>query len=94
MILERRRREPPVEYVEDIAEVDRDHDTLDTPVEEAELEAAVAASAGRARCAHACGIYGYASARPRRCSIAEGTCKAQLHRAFARSARLESGVRT
>ncbi|MBV6416979.1 MAG: ECF RNA polymerase sigma factor SigE [Steroidobacteraceae bacterium] len=98
VILERRRRrEPPVEYVEDIAEVDRDHDTLDTPVEEAELEAAVASLPQGARdVLTLCGIYGYAHGEAAAMlGIAEGTCKAQLHRARSLvRARLESGVRT
>lgn len=97
VVLERRRRrELPVEYVEDAAEYDRDNDTLDTPVEEAELEATIASLPQGARdVLTLCGIYGYAHGEvAAMLGIAEGTCKAQLHRARALvRARLESGAR-
>lgn len=97
VILERRRRrEPPVEYVEDVGDYDRDNDTLDTPVEEAELEAVVASLPQGARdVLTLCGIYGYAHGEAATMlGIAEGTCKAQLHRARALvRARLDNGVK-
>ncbi len=59
--------------------------TLDTPVEEREIEAAVAALPDGARDALVlCGIYGYSHPEAARMlGLAEGTCKAQLHRARA-----------
>ena len=89
--------EPPVDYVEDAAEYERDNDALDTPVEEAELEAVIASLPQGARdVLTLCGIYGYGHGEAATMlGIAEGTCKAQLHRARALvRARLESGVRT
>ncbi|HEV7138394.1 MAG TPA: RNA polymerase sigma factor [Steroidobacteraceae bacterium] len=58
---------------------------LDTPVEEREIEAAVAALPDGARDALVlCGIYGYSHPEAARMlGLAEGTCKAQLHRARA-----------
>lgn len=86
VILERRRRrDVSLEFVEDAAEYDRDNDTLDTPVEEAELEAAIGSLPPGARdVLTLCGIYGYAHGEAAAMlGIAEGTCKAQLHRARA-----------
>lgn len=59
--------------------------TLDTPVEESELEAAIAGLPDGARDALVlCGIYGYSHVEAgRMLGVAEGTCKAQLHRARA-----------
>jgi RNA polymerase sigma-70 factor (ECF subfamily) len=59
--------------------------TLDTPVEEREIEAAVAALPDGARDALVlCGIYGYSHPEAAQMlGVAEGTCKAQLHRARA-----------
>ena len=59
--------------------------TLDTPVEEHEIEAAVAALPEGARDALVlCGIYGYSHPEAAQMlGLAEGTCKAQLHRARA-----------
>ena len=99
VVLERRRRrELPVEYVADATEYDRDdNNALDTPVEEAELEATIASLPQGARdVLTLCGIYGYAHEEvARMLGIAEGTCKAQLHRARALvRARLESGARS
>lgn len=57
--------------------------TLDTPVEEREIEAAVGALPDGARDALVlCGIYGYSHGEAAQMlGVAEGTCKAQLHRA-------------
>ncbi len=59
--------------------------TLDTPVEVHEIEAAVGALPDGARDALVlCGIYGYSHGEASQMlGIAEGTCKAQLHRARA-----------
>lgn len=59
--------------------------TLDTPVEEREIEAAVAGLPEGARDALVlCGIYGYSHPEAAdMLGVAEGTCKAQLHRARA-----------
>ena len=59
--------------------------TLDTPVEVREIEAAVGALPDGARDALVlCGIYGYSHGEAARMlGVAEGTCKAQLHRARA-----------
>ena len=58
---------------------------LDTPVEEREIEAAVAGLPDGARDALVlCGIYGYSHPEAAEMlGVAEGTCKAQLHRARA-----------
>jgi RNA polymerase sigma-70 factor, ECF subfamily len=57
--------------------------TLDTPVEVREIEAAVGALPDGARDALVlCGIYGYSHGEAAQMlGVAEGTCKAQLHRA-------------
>ena len=59
--------------------------TLDTPVEVHEIEAAVGTLPEGARDSLVlCGIYGYSHAEAAQMlGIAEGTCKAQLHRARA-----------
>ena len=59
--------------------------TLDTPVEVHEIESAVSALPDGARDALVlCGIYGYSHGEASQMlGIAEGTCKAQLHRARA-----------
>jgi RNA polymerase sigma-70 factor (ECF subfamily) len=59
--------------------------TLDTPIEEREIEAAVAGLPEGARDALVlCGIYGYSHPEAAgMLGVAEGTCKAQLHRARA-----------
>lgn len=59
--------------------------TLDTPVEVQEIEAAVGGLPDGARDALVlCGIYGYSHGEASQMlGIAEGTCKAQLHRARA-----------
>jgi RNA polymerase sigma-70 factor (ECF subfamily) len=69
---------------------------LDTPVEEEELEAAIASLPQGARDALVlCGVYGYEhSEAATMLGIAVGTCKAQLHRARGLlKDRLERGVR-
>ena len=57
--------------------------TLDTPVELTEIEAAIAGLPDGARDVLVlCGIYGYSHGEAARMlGVAEGTCKAQLHRA-------------
>ena len=59
--------------------------TLDTPIEVHEIESAVGSLPNGARDALVlCGIYGYSHGEASRMlGIAEGTCKAQLHRARA-----------
>ena len=59
--------------------------TLDTPIEVHEIESAVSALPDGARDALVlCGIYGYSHGEASQMlGIAEGTCKAQLHRARA-----------
>lgn len=59
--------------------------TLDTPIEVREIEAAVGALPDGARDALVlCGIYGYSHGEAAQMlGVAEGTCKAQLHRARA-----------
>jgi RNA polymerase sigma-70 factor (ECF subfamily) len=82
--------EDPTEYETDVSVV------LDTPVEEEELEAAIASLPQGARDALVlCGVYGYEhSEAATMLGIAVGTCKAQLHRARGLlKDRLERGVR-
>jgi RNA polymerase sigma-70 factor (ECF subfamily) len=59
--------------------------TLDTPVEVGEIESAIAALPDGARDVLVlCGIYGYSHGEAAQMlGVAEGTCKAQLHRARA-----------
>ena len=59
--------------------------TLDTPVEEHEIESAIGTLPDGARDALVlCAIYGYSHGEAARMlGVAEGTCKAQLHRARA-----------
>lgn len=59
--------------------------SLDTPLEEREIEAAVGSLPDGARDALVlCGIYGYSHIEASQMlGVAEGTCKAQLHRARA-----------
>src|SRR5690242_2257429 len=59
--------------------------TLDTPVEVGEIEAAIAGLPEGARDVLVlCGIYGYSHGEAgQMLGVAEGTCKAQLHRARA-----------
>jgi RNA polymerase sigma-70 factor (ECF subfamily) len=86
VVLERRRRpDRRLEFVDELPEP-ADHEcALDTPVEEAELEAAIASLPEGARDVLVlCGIHGYSHAEASTMlGIAEGTCKAQLHRARA-----------
>jgi len=82
--------EDPTEYETDVKAV------LDTPVEEEEIEAAIASLPQGARDALVlCGVYGYEhSEAAGMLGIAVGTCKAQLHRARGLlKDRLERGVR-
>jgi RNA polymerase sigma-70 factor, ECF subfamily len=81
--LGRRRKATPVEEHDEDAESPQGGWTLETPVEVEELEAAIDALPDGARDAlvlHA--LYGYSHGEAAQMlGIAEGTCKAQLHRA-------------
>jgi RNA polymerase sigma-70 factor, ECF subfamily len=97
-VLEKRRGSSNAEIpVEDPTEYEVEPSTvLDTPVEEEELEAAIASLPQGARDALVlCGVYGYEhSEAATMLGIAVGTCKAQLHRARGLlKDRLERGVR-
>jgi RNA polymerase sigma-70 factor (ECF subfamily) len=85
VLAKRRRRSPLVELPEELAEQDESAWTLDTPVEVSEIEAAIGALPPGARDVLVlCGIYGYGHAQAAEMlGVAEGTCKAQLHRARA-----------
>lgn len=90
----RRRREEP-ESLDDIDEAARGI-VIDTPIEEREIERAIDSLPDGARDALVlCGIYGHSHAEAgAMLGLAEGTCKAQLHRARALlRARLEGGLR-
>jgi RNA polymerase sigma-70 factor (ECF subfamily) len=81
--------EDPTEYAEPVM-------VLDSPVEEQELEAAIASLPRGARDALVlCGVYGYEHQEAASMlGIAVGTCKAQLHRARGLlKDRLERGVK-
>lgn len=95
-VLERRRspreREESLDEVSELAETEW---TLDTPLEESELEAAIESLPPGARDVLVlCGIYGYEhNEAAKMLGIAVGTCKAQLHRARALlRERIERGV--
>lgn len=97
-VLEKRRGPSNAEVaVEDPTEYEAETSmVLDTPVEEEELEAAIASLPQGARDALVlCGVYGYEhSEAATMLGIAVGTCKAQLHRARGLlKDRLERGVR-
>jgi RNA polymerase sigma-70 factor, ECF subfamily len=97
-VLEKRRGSSNAEIpVEDPTEYEVEPTTvLDSPVEEEELEAAIASLPQGARDALVlCGVYGYEhSEAATMLGIAVGTCKAQLHRARGLlKDRLERGVR-
>ena len=87
VVLSRRRQGPawlaPDDRSVSSPEPDRLDWTLDTPVEVAEIERAIDELPEGARDAVVLGgIYGYSSAEvAQMLGIAEGTCKAQLHRA-------------
>jgi RNA polymerase sigma-70 factor, ECF subfamily len=87
VLARRRRSEPVVESLpdDDQAELAESDWTLDTPVEVSEIESAVAALPQGARDVMVlCGIQGYSHGEAAELlGIAEGTCKAQLHRARA-----------
>jgi RNA polymerase sigma-70 factor, ECF subfamily len=96
-VLEKRRGSASAEIaVEDPTEFEEPMMVLDSPVEEEELEAAIASLPQGARDALVlCGVYGYEhSEAASMLGIAVGTCKAQLHRArgLLRD-RLERGVK-
>ncbi len=85
VVLERRRRpERREESIEEMTDVDEQWN-LDTPVETAELEAAIESlPSGAKDVLVLSGIYGYDHAETAKMlGIAVGTCKAQLHRARA-----------
>ena len=96
-VLEKRRGSANNEVaVEDPTDYEEPVMVLDTPVEEEELEAAIASLPQGARDALVlCGVYGYEhSEAATMLGIAVGTCKAQLHRARGLlKDRLERGVR-
>jgi RNA polymerase sigma-70 factor (ECF subfamily) len=86
VVLAKRRR--PSVFVEAPSAVDESAAvdwSLDTPVEEREIEAAVKSLPDGARDVLVlCGIYGYSHIEASEMlGVAEGTCKAQLHRARA-----------
>lgn len=84
VVLERRRRPGPVlEFVDELPEEAVQVAPADTPVEEAELEAAIAGLPDGARDALVlCAIHGYTAAEAgTMLGLAQGTCKAQVHRA-------------
>ncbi len=84
VVLERRRRpDRRLEFVEELPEPGEHEFALDTPCEEAELEAAIGDLPEGARDVLVlCAIHGYSHAETgAMLGIAEGTCKAQLHRA-------------
>lgn len=84
VVLERRRRRSStLEFVAEPALLTDEQFLIETPIEEAELEAAIAGLPDGARdVLTLCGIYGYAHQEAAAMlGVAEGTCKAQLHRA-------------
>ncbi len=84
VVLERRRAPAaPLEFVDELPEQGETVALPDTPVEEAELEAAIASLPQGARDALVlCAIHGYTHVEAgEMLGLAEGTCKAQLHRA-------------
>jgi RNA polymerase sigma-70 factor (ECF subfamily) len=95
-VLEKRRGSASAEIaVEDPNDYEEPQMVLDSPVEEEELEAAIASLPQGARDALVlCGVYGYEhSEAASMLGIAVGTCKAQLHRARGLlKDRLERGV--
>ena len=95
VVLESRRRpDRRLDFVAELPAPTEQQQLLDTPVEEAEIEAAVAGLPQGARDVLVlCGIHGYSHAETgAMLGIAEGTCKAQLHRARALvRARLSGG---
>jgi RNA polymerase sigma-70 factor (ECF subfamily) len=85
VVLERRRRPSFAAEVtkdEDATDVDEPW-SLDTPAEVSEIEATIASLPEGARDVLVlCGVYGYTHGEAARMlGVAEGTCKAQLHRA-------------
>ncbi len=86
VVLERRRRpDRRLEFVADLPGANDTELSFDTPIEEAELESAIESLPPGARDVLVlCGIHGYSHAETgAMLGIAEGTCKAQLHRARA-----------
>lgn len=103
VVLERRRRpserelpQLPADDSAEHGEIGDDFWSFDTPVEEREIEAAIASLPAGARDALVlCGIHGYTHEEAAAMlGVAAGTCKAQLHRARALvRERIERGVR-
>jgi RNA polymerase sigma-70 factor (ECF subfamily) len=83
VLAKRRQPMPPEDLSADSLPLDQMEWTLDTPVEVAEIEAAIAHLPDGARdTVVLCGIYGYSHPEAAEMlGVAEGTCKAQLHRA-------------
>lgn len=84
VVMERRRGAGPLlEFVGELPEESPEAALPDTPVEEAELEAAIASLPEGARDALVlCAIHGYTAAEAgAMLGLAGGTCKAQVHRA-------------
>jgi RNA polymerase sigma-70 factor (ECF subfamily) len=96
VVIERRRRGgPQLEPLDDVDEA-AGGVAIDTPVEEHEIERAIDSLPEGARDALVlCAIYGHSHAEAgAMLGLAEGTCKAQLHRARALlRVRLEEGMR-
>lgn len=96
VVIERRRRAGTApESIDDLDDAAQGV-VFDTPVEEREIERAIDSLPDGARDALVlCAIYGHSHAEAgAMLGLAEGTCKAQLHRARALlRARLEEGIR-
>jgi RNA polymerase sigma-70 factor (ECF subfamily) len=96
VVLERRRRPAvPLEFVDELPEPGVESAQFDTPVEVAEIEAAIGTlPAGARDVLVLVAIHGHShDEAAAMLGIAAGTCKAQLHRARALlRARLEGGV--
>lgn len=85
VLAKRRRPSVIVDVPAAVEEAGELHWSLDTPVEEREIETAVGSLPEGARDVLVlCGIYGYSHIEAAKMlGVAEGTCKAQLHRARA-----------
>jgi len=85
VLAKRRKRAPVLELTEDVSELEASDFTLDTPVEVGEIEEAIGSLPEGARDVLVlCGIYGHSHSEvAAMLGVAEGTCKAQLHRARA-----------
>jgi RNA polymerase sigma-70 factor (ECF subfamily) len=83
VLARRRRRSPALDPLEDVGDGLDEGWTLDSPVEVDEIEAAIGALPEGARDVLVlCALYGHSHGEAAQMlGIAEGTCKAQLHRA-------------